>query len=326
MAPNTALRGAFEGLAIRPVRCAGHRDDDRRHRPGSWPIRGRRPVAGASEDLPQLSTAADTLGGQNAPLTSTPADALSATSTVLSVLEPATVVNQVLGVATGVSALDVPGILRKLTVLPQKVAAPDAHGAHQVAGELYNQFSPLVKMAAVVDLCWVSQILSVIPDPRGHPDRCTRCVDPGERRRYPIGHPGRADPGNRLDRHKGFGSVAARRRADPAFPGGIPGAASRRTAGPPSLWMHVGMETVSGHRTGTTASMRWSPTSPRSLVLALGPGVPSPGRRTHSPSRLCRAIRTRSERRRGDHRAHDTRSWQAIGCGQRGRRQKNCSS
>ncbi|MCZ4586353.1 hypothetical protein HJ581_0005750 [Rhodococcus opacus] len=126
-------------------------------------------MAGASEDLPQLSTAADTLGGQNAPLTSTPADALSATSTVLSVLEPATVVNQVLGVATGVSALDVPGILRKLTVLPQKVAAPDAHGAHQVAGELYNQFSPLVKMAAVVDLCWVSQILSVIPDPPGTP-------------------------------------------------------------------------------------------------------------------------------------------------------------
>jgi hypothetical protein len=165
--PTQPLRGAFEGLAIRPVRCAGHRDDDRRHRPGSWPIRGRRPVAGASEDLPQLSTTADTLDGQNAPLTSTPADALSATSTVLSVLEPATVVNQVLGVATGVSALDVPGILRKLTVLPQKVAAPDAHGAHQVAGELYNQFSPLVKMAAVVDLCWVSQILSVIPDPPG---------------------------------------------------------------------------------------------------------------------------------------------------------------
>ena len=53
-------------------------------------------------------------------------------------------------------------------MLPQKVAALDAHGAHQVARERNNQLSPLVKMAAAVDLCWVSQILSVIPDPRGH--------------------------------------------------------------------------------------------------------------------------------------------------------------
>lgn len=125
-------------------------------------------VAGASEDLPQLSVAATTLGGQVAPLTSVPADALASASTVLSVLKPATVVNQVLNVATGVTALDVPGILNNLTVLPQKVAALDAHGAHQVAGELNNQFAPLVKMAAAVDLRWVSQILSVIPDPTGY--------------------------------------------------------------------------------------------------------------------------------------------------------------
>ncbi|RYE38864.1 MAG: cutinase family protein [Hyphomicrobiales bacterium] len=125
-------------------------------------------VAGTSEDLPQLSTAATTLGGQVAPLTSVPADALASASTVLSVLKPATVVNQVLNVATGVTALDVPGILNNLTVLPQKVAALDAHGAHQVAGELNNQFAPLVKMAAAVDLRWVSQILSVIPDPTGY--------------------------------------------------------------------------------------------------------------------------------------------------------------
>jgi hypothetical protein len=37
-----------------------------------------------------------------------------------------------------------------------------------VAGELNNQFAPLVKMAAAVDLRWVSQILSVIPDPTGY--------------------------------------------------------------------------------------------------------------------------------------------------------------
>ncbi|RZI53464.1 MAG: cutinase family protein [Pseudonocardia sp.] len=125
-------------------------------------------VAGASGDAARLSAAATTLGGQVAPLTSVPADALASASTVLSVLKPATVVNQVLNVATGVTALDVPGILNNLTVLPQKVAALDAHGAHQVAGELNNQFAPLVKMAAAVDLRWVSQVLSVIPDPTGY--------------------------------------------------------------------------------------------------------------------------------------------------------------
>ncbi|MDH6288201.1 cutinase family protein [Rhodococcus opacus] len=129
---------------------------------------GSSTVASTSGDAAQLSAAADTLGGQVAPLTSTPADALASASTVLSVLKPGTVVNQVLNVATGVTALDVPGILRNLTVLPQKVAALDAHGAHQVAGELNNQFSPLVKMAAAVDLRWVSQVLSVIPDPTGY--------------------------------------------------------------------------------------------------------------------------------------------------------------
>ncbi|MFD7011400.1 cutinase family protein [Rhodococcus jostii] len=129
---------------------------------------GSSTVASTSGDAAQLSAAATTLGGQVAPLTSTPADALGAASNVLSVLKPATVVGQVLNVATGVTALDVPGILRNLTVLPQKVAALDAHGAHQVAGELNNQFSPLVKMAAAVDLRWVSQVLSVIPDPTGY--------------------------------------------------------------------------------------------------------------------------------------------------------------
>ncbi|EKT82141.1 hypothetical protein WSS_A13614 [Rhodococcus opacus M213] len=129
---------------------------------------GTSTMAATSGDAAQLSAAATTLGGQVAPLTSVPADALASASTVLSVLKPATVVGQVLNVATGVTALDVPGILRNLTVLPQKVAALDAHGAHQVAGELNNQFAPLVKMAAAVDLRWVSQILSVIPDPTGY--------------------------------------------------------------------------------------------------------------------------------------------------------------
>ena len=83
-------------------------------------------------------------------------------------LKPAVVVNQVLGVATGLTSLDMPAILANLDLLPQKVAALDAHGAHKIAGDLNNQFSPLVKMAAGVDLKWVSQVLSVIPDPSGY--------------------------------------------------------------------------------------------------------------------------------------------------------------
>ncbi|ROZ52818.1 cutinase family protein [Rhodococcus sp. WS1] len=120
-----------------------------------------------SAEVQTLSKAADTLGVQVAPVASTPTDALSSATSVLSVLKPTVVVNQVLNVATGVTSLDMPGILNNLTLLPQKVAALDARGAHDIAGQLNNQFSPLVKMAAAVDLKWVSQVLSVIPDPSG---------------------------------------------------------------------------------------------------------------------------------------------------------------
>ena len=120
-----------------------------------------------SAEVQTLTKAADSLGVQVAPLASTPADALTSATSVLSVLKPTVVVNQVLNVATGITSLDIPGILTNLTVLPQKVAALDARGAHEIAGQLNNQFSPLVTMAAAVDLTWVSQVLSVIPDPSG---------------------------------------------------------------------------------------------------------------------------------------------------------------
>ena len=79
-------------------------------------------VASTPGDAAQLSASAATLGGQLAPRTST-AGALSTASDVLSVLKPTMVVGHVLNVAAGVRALDVPGILRNLTVLPKKVAA-----------------------------------------------------------------------------------------------------------------------------------------------------------------------------------------------------------
>ncbi|EME22627.1 putative Cutinase [Rhodococcus triatomae BKS 15-14] len=120
-----------------------------------------------SAEVQTLAMAADTLGGQVAPISGAPADALTSATSVLSVLKPTVVVNQVLNVVTGVTSLDMPGILNNLTLLPQKVAALDARGAHEIAGQLNNQFAPLVKMAAAVDLTWVSQVLAIIPDPSG---------------------------------------------------------------------------------------------------------------------------------------------------------------
>ncbi|MDF3313821.1 cutinase, partial [Rhodococcus sp. T2V] len=75
--------------------------------------------------ISQLSTTAASLGSQIASVATTPADALQAASSVLSVLKPTVVVDQALNVVTGVTALDIPAILHNLTVLPQKIAAGD---------------------------------------------------------------------------------------------------------------------------------------------------------------------------------------------------------
>ncbi|QZS52658.1 cutinase family protein [Rhodococcus opacus] len=118
--------------------------------------------------ISQLSTTAASLGSQIAPVATTPADALSTASSVLSVLKPTVVVDQALNVVTGITALDIPKILNNLIVLPQRIAAGDVRGARDAARELNVHFAPLVKMAAAADLKWVSQILSIIPDPTGY--------------------------------------------------------------------------------------------------------------------------------------------------------------
>ncbi|QHE73689.1 cutinase family protein (plasmid) [Rhodococcus sp. ZPP] len=118
--------------------------------------------------ISQLSNTAASLGNQIAPVAATPADALSTASSVLSVLKPTVVVDQALGVVTGITALDIPKILHNLMVLPQKIAAGDVRGARDAARELNVHFAPLVKMVAGVDLKWVSQILAIIPDPTGY--------------------------------------------------------------------------------------------------------------------------------------------------------------
>ncbi|MGW4336777.1 cutinase family protein [Rhodococcus koreensis] len=129
---------------------------------------GTTTLPATAPEISQLSGAVASLGGQIEPVAAPPADALSAASSVLSVLKPTVVVDQALNVVTGVTALDIPAILHTLTVLPQKIAAGDVRGARDAARELNVQFAPVVKMAAGVDLKWISQILAIIPDPSGY--------------------------------------------------------------------------------------------------------------------------------------------------------------
>ena len=130
---------------------------------------GNSSLATSSPELATLAATATaaTLGNQIAPLAATPPEVLGQASSVLSVLKPQVVVDQVLNIATGITSINYPAILNDLALLPQKVAALDVPGAHQIAGDLNNQFAPLMKMAAGVDLTWISQILSAIPDPTG---------------------------------------------------------------------------------------------------------------------------------------------------------------
>ena len=128
---------------------------------------GNSSLTTSSPEAATLAATAATLGNQITPLATTPPEILSQASSVLSVLKPQVVVDQVLNIATGITSINYPAILNDLAMLPQKVAALDVSGAHQIAGDLNNQFAPLVTMAAGVDLEWVSQILAAIPDPTG---------------------------------------------------------------------------------------------------------------------------------------------------------------
>ncbi|MFI5782664.1 cutinase family protein [Nocardia sp. NPDC051570] len=131
---------------------------------------GANPSASPTASAGDLTQSANQLAQQMQPLTTMQPDALSTATGIMSTLRPATVVNQLLNAATGVTsfAANLPKILDDLFVqLPQKIIALDVQGAHQICGDLNNLFQPLVKMAAGVDLGWVGQIVGMIPDPQG---------------------------------------------------------------------------------------------------------------------------------------------------------------
>lgn len=117
-----------------------------------------------------LSGQIDTLSSQLGPLGSMNPDTLSSAVSALSTIKPSTLINQILAVGSNVGQLaaNLPAIGTNLALLPQKIAALDVEGAHRVAGDLNNLFSPVVKMAAVIDLHTAAKVLALIPDPSGY--------------------------------------------------------------------------------------------------------------------------------------------------------------
>lgn len=121
----------------------------------------------AASTFAALSGPAQTLSTGVAPLASTPADQLATATSVLSAIKPVTIINQVLGVVTGVTSVDYNGVAANLQALPGFLLSGNIKEAHRVSGELNNQLSPLVKMAAGVDLSSIARLISLIPDPSG---------------------------------------------------------------------------------------------------------------------------------------------------------------
>ncbi|WP_405166363.1 cutinase family protein [Nocardia sp. NBC_01499] len=130
--------------------------------------RGIRTLQANSPDATTLTIKIDALVGQVAPLADLPAAILGSASKILAMLKPTVLVDQTLDVVANVTALDFHAILDNLALLPQKVAAMDAKGAHQVAGALNNEFKPLVDLVASSDLKSVAQVLSTVPNSQGY--------------------------------------------------------------------------------------------------------------------------------------------------------------
>ena len=65
----------------------------------------------SSPEVATLAATAATLGNQVAPLATTPRDVLGQASSVLSLLKPQVVVDQVLNIATGLTSINYPAIL-----------------------------------------------------------------------------------------------------------------------------------------------------------------------------------------------------------------------
>ncbi|WP_254704898.1 cutinase family protein [Rhodococcus pyridinivorans] len=124
-------------------------------------------ASGESVDVSTLAGSADALVAGLSPLAASGPVELRTATQVLSVAKPTTIINQLLNVVSGVTSVDYPAVAAGLQQLPIKIATGDVHGAHAVAGDLNNQLSPLVKMAAGVDFKTLSRLVAMVPDPSG---------------------------------------------------------------------------------------------------------------------------------------------------------------
>lgn len=124
-------------------------------------------ASGESVDVSTLAGSADALVTGLSPLAASGPVELRTATQVLSVAKPTTIINQLLNVVSGVTSVDYPAVAAGLQQLPIKIATGDVHGAHAVAGDLNNQLSPLVKMAAGVDFKTLSRLVAMVPDPSG---------------------------------------------------------------------------------------------------------------------------------------------------------------
>ncbi|MGW0021614.1 cutinase family protein [Rhodococcus sp. NPDC003382] len=124
-------------------------------------------ASGESIDVSTLASSADTLVAGLSPLAASGPTELRTATQVLSVAKPTTIINQLLNVVSGVTTIDYAAVAAGLQQLPIKIATGDVRGAHAVAGDLNNQLSPLVKMAAGVDFKTLSRLVAMVPDPSG---------------------------------------------------------------------------------------------------------------------------------------------------------------
>ncbi|WP_051023353.1 cutinase family protein [Nocardia pneumoniae] len=115
--------------------------------------------ANPAPDRPSTTTTAT-----SAPAPGWETETAPATSPVsIEELNPSQVLAQVVTVLGGLSefAGNVPAIVNDLAQLPALVGTGDIPGLHRVAGDLNNQFNPLVRMVAGIDLRLVAGALTL---------------------------------------------------------------------------------------------------------------------------------------------------------------------
>lgn len=118
-----------------------------------------------------LAPRAEQLATAAAPLAQLDTSTLTQGLSILKLLKPNTIIKQVTNVGTGVAqtAGNMPQILDSFVKLPGAIAAGDIPGAHKLAGDINNLFSPVIKMAAGVDLGLVASVINAasVLDPSG---------------------------------------------------------------------------------------------------------------------------------------------------------------